>query len=1089
LQKSPELRGGERRICVICRELVAQDILKEETTSLIALAQRLSLAGGKVTVLWVPKEEQDADEVDQMVSSYSDNYGIQIELYDYMDETIYKSNLSNHLSLGIYTFLKKNNFSVAYVPLEGGLPYYTLLGKETGVYASGPKIIVIATAPQEWAFNADRYFYWSMDQLKIDFMEKYCAQQADKLIFTSASLRDWLKEKKWVLSADCEVLPALSPKEWSEQPHGTNVAQIAAAFEIVLVASPHFRDGITLFCDVLDQLNAIVRDDVTITIVGGFYRILGEHTGGMFVRRGRRWKFRLRFLRNLTLRQGLLYAKEVGAIAVIPNFENAGGYGVAECLRLAVPFVATSVGGNIEQAEFAEMGKELVAPDAKKLAVKIAEKLKKPLLPISGKHEEQKFKAWLKKLAEFKAVPVAKPRDAVSKSAAPLVSIIMTHHDRPQFFLQALESVKEQDYSNFEVIIVDDGSALPESHAMLSSLEPEFKRRKWKIIKTENRYVGAARNTGVRASRGKFIVFLDDDNALLPNTVSTFVSAVMKSNSDVCTALSRNFYGQHVPGSNKHNYVGWIPLGASPDVSFLESCFGDTISIYRRTVFDKVGFQLEKFGYMVEDYEFFVRIMLSGLKVRLIPEPLFWYRVSTQGRYRSSHFYDNQLPIFEAFSKSKFAGLDSLYKLVLGQNISAYTKDSYKTNLGYSPSDREFLELCDLDPNGHDAIMLLAKLAAGEARPDTAMGLLASLGVGTFESGIVDAIQNQQMNSVTELVRLPVFTTTKSLATHELLAMQVSSEVPEREPNSYIEEPGQIFLESIDGSITAAVLAAGAPGDAVSVSAKVSAVDQDGDDLEFLLLMSAMYDDPMVAVQSAARGQAEGSSGWVQLGSGGIMPELVARFAVPSQAPSNLVLALRSRSGRKLSAIGYFESINIKLALEERLGRPRLGAMPRGQDSRSWTDDERLSAKLVTNHPSSLPQLLFPKEMEDGIFIRPSTHGPVVAAIYGGFPAFATRIVGQVEIAHDEASAFEFAMALTVPDQVVEWRASGPMEALGFSGWLKVDDKFKLHELSISLMEKVNSPLTISLAIRLPKGSEVLPANAFWRNLKYFWQQ
>ena len=1090
LHKAAAFKKIDWRICVVCKELVAEDILNEDVICIIALAQRLALAGGNVTILWVPKQRPSAEEIENTIVAYRDSYSIKVDLYEHTDETIYKSNLANHVSLGIYTYLKKHNYSVAYIPLEGGMAYYTLLGKETGVYGSGPKIKVIATAPQEWSFNADRYFYWSIDQLKIDFMEKYCALQADTLICTSAPLHDWLTKKNWKLSPNSQILPALSPTDWNEQPyHDGNVATKAAR-EIILVASPHFRDGITLFCDVLDHLNSLTTEDLTITVLGGFYRILGEHTGGMFVRRGRRWKFRLRFLRDLTLRQGLLYAKEVGAIAVIPNFENAGGYGVAECVRLGVPFAATAVGGNVEQAKFFNAGDSLAKPEAKILAAAIVEKLKRPAPNLTRKFEDQKFQLWLKSASVSGKGDLPLNKKPSRKSSSPLVSVIMTHHDRPQFFLQALESIREQDYSNFEVIVVDDGSSLPESHAMLDGLKSEFKRRKWKIIKTENRYVGAARNTGVRASRGKYIVFVDDDNALLPQTVSTFVAAATRSNSDVCTALSRNFYGQHVPGSNRFNYVGWIPLGAAPDVSFLESCFGDTISIYRRTVFNKVGFQLEKFGYMVEDYEFFVRIMLSGLKIRLIPEPLFWYRVSTQGRYRSSHFYDNQLPILEAFSKSKFNGLDNLYKLVLGQNISPYTKDSYKANLSYSPSDQEFLELCELDPNGRDAISLLAKLAAGESRPDTAMGLMASLGVSNFESGLDDILEGRQNSLASTMNLMPVFSSTKTLGANDLLVMQVSSAQPsESQPKSHVEKPGQLFVESVNGSLSVAVLAAGAPAHTISVSTQVSGQDNHADDLEFLLLLCPMHEDPVVAVQSARREQCEASSGWLAIGSGDIPLELTARFSTPSVTSFNLVLALRSRGSRQRSAFGGFDSIRIKMALEERVGRPRLGPLPRGSQGRSWTNEERISATLVTNYPSDLPQLLFPKGLEDGIFIRPSVHGAVVAAIYGGFPAFARRLLGQVEIAHEEASSFEFAIALTVPDEDLEWRASGPRNAVGFSGWLKVEKKFTLHDISIMLIEQMSSPLTISVAVRLPSGSEPSPANAFWRNLRFFWDE
>ena len=1056
----------------------------------MALAQKLARAGGKVTILWVPTEPPTSDEVDKTVLKYRENYSIEIDLYEYDDETIYKSNLANHVSLGIYNYLKNNSYSTAYIPLEGGLAYYTLLGKETGVYRAGSRINIIASAPLEWSLDADRYFFWGVEQLKIDFMEKYCAQQADRMICTSAALLDWMKSKKWKLSPDCEPLPALTPDDWKEQPNFDELAQSRSAREIVLIASPRFRDGITLFCDVLDHLSSIAADDLTITIPGGFYRILGEHTGGMFVRRGRRWKFRLRFLRQLTLRQSLLYAKEVGAVAIIPNFDNSGGYGVSECVRLAVPFVATAVGGNVEQAEFFEVTQWLAKPNAKALAEALLDKIRRPTTPLAKSVEDQKSSAWLKALADTKKrIRAPLKRNAVGKTPLPLVSVIITHHDRPQYFLQALESIREQDYPNFEVIVVDDGSAQPESHAMLDDLKNEFKQRKWKIIRTENRYVGAARNTGVRASHGKFIVFVDDDNALLPETLSTFVSALTCSNSDVCTALSRNFYGQHVPGSNRFNYVGWIPLGASPDVSFFESCFGDTISIYRRSVFDKVGYQLEKFGYMVEDYEFFVRIMLSGLKIRLIPEPLFWYRVSTQGRYRSSHFHDNQLPILEAFSKSKFKGLDNLYKLVLGQNISSYTKESYKTNLSYSPSDREFLELCELEPNSRDAMALLAKLAAAESRPDTAMGLLASLGVKNFESNLDSIVNEGATHSSSARSLLPVFTSTRILGVNDLLAMQVSSEAPGGiQPKSYVEKPGQLFVESINGSLSIAVLPAGVPAFTSCVASTVSSMDPEGDGLEFLLLLCPMHEDPIVAVQATALVETEASSGWVPIGSGGVPRDLMASFSTPSHAPYNLVLALRSRRREVQHTVGYFSSISIRTALEEKMGRPRLGAPPHGPKSRAWTNAERTNTELVTNHPTELPSLLFPKDVEDGIFLRPSTHGPVVAAIEGGFPAFAQRLFGQVEVAHEDAATIEFAMALTLPDEDLQWQSSGPRNSVAFSGWLRVEEKFKLHDLSIKLMEQMNTPLTISLAVRLPRGSSPSPANAFWRNLKFFWE-
>jgi glycosyltransferase involved in cell wall biosynthesis len=1088
----PKLKNHKKtvqQVCVVSRELVSSDLQKEDTHSLLAFAQRLALAGGSVTVLWLPKEDMKSEDVAKLASQFQDTFSIKVDVYDYEDETTNRSVSPIHVSLGIYTYIKRNDYSTIYLPLEGGLPYYSLLAKETGVYKGASRISVLASAPLEWSLEADRLFFWSAEQLKIAFMEKYCAEQADRLICTSSSLKDWMESKKWKLAQNCEVLPALSPIEWTQTPDVEDAAPVGEAREIVLIASPRFRDGITLFCDVLDRLTELTSDNLTVTIIGGFYRILGEHTGGMFIRRGRRWKFRLRYLRQLTLREGITYAKEIGAVAIIPHYENSGGYAVSECIRIGVPFVATDVGGNVEQVDFFGIPDSLVIPHAKDLAAALLMKLKTPDRPRTKKTEEQKFQSWIAVLLKTAKREMESKQKTNAVTRPPLVSVIMTHHDRPQYFLQAVASVREQSYLNIEVIIVDDGSVLPESHAMLDSLEAEFKSRKWKIIRTANRYVGAARNTGVRASRGKFIVFLDDDNALFPEAIETFVAAITKSNSDVCTALSRNFYGHHTPGSGRFNYVGWIPLGASPDVSFFESCFGDTISIYRKTVFGKIGYQFEKFGYMVEDYEFFVRITLGGLKLRLIPEPLFWYRVSTQGRYRSSHFYDNQLPILDAFKRSKFKHVENLYKLVLGQNIANFTKESYKANLRYSPSDREFFELSEMQPNSREAIALMARLAANEGRPDTAVGLLASLGVKEFESEL-DGILKGSLRAQNALAsRSSIFASTTVLSANDLLAIRVSSDRPQDiQPQCYVEPPGKLFFDCVGGSISAAVLSAGIPASTISVSSQVSMVDAVDGELECLLLVCQMFEDPIVAVQSVSDQQRHGNSGWIAIGSDRISSELAIYFSNPTLATSNLVLALRSRTRAGKSLTGCFESISIRVGLEDQVGRPRLGKSPPGQRGRTWTNDERTSAHLETPYSSQLPLLMFPRDLEDGIFLRPSTQGPVVASIDRGFPAFANRMKAQVEIAHSEASPFEFAVALSLPGTDVRWRASGPKNAVGFSGWIKVEEQFTIRDLEVKLLELIGTPLTISLAIRLSRGSRPSPSNAFWRSLQFFWE-
>jgi glycosyltransferase involved in cell wall biosynthesis len=77
---------------------------------------------------------------------------------------------------------------------------------------------------------------------------------------------------------------------------------------------------------------------------------------------------------------------------------------------------------------------------------------------------------------------------------------------------QALASIKTQTYQNIEVILVDDGSTKEESHRYLNLIENDFNARGWKIIRSSNNYLGAARNLAARHASGEYLMFMDDDN-------------------------------------------------------------------------------------------------------------------------------------------------------------------------------------------------------------------------------------------------------------------------------------------------------------------------------------------------------------------------------------------------------------------------------------------------------------------------------------------------------------------------------------------------------------------------------------------------
>ena len=99
------------------------------------------------------------------------------------------------------------------------------------------------------------------------------------------------------------------------------------------------------------------------------------------------------------------------------------------------------------------------------------------------------------------------------------VSVVIPCYNHAHFLEQAIESVLTQSYSDFEIIVVDDGST-DDTAEVVRPYSPV------RYIYQENSGLSAARNTGLRHSRGEFLVFLDADDRLLPHAVETGVGCI-----------------------------------------------------------------------------------------------------------------------------------------------------------------------------------------------------------------------------------------------------------------------------------------------------------------------------------------------------------------------------------------------------------------------------------------------------------------------------------------------------------------------------------------------------------------------------------
>ncbi|WP_448192857.1 glycosyltransferase [Azospirillum sp. sgz301742] len=207
----------------------------------------------------------------------------------------------------------------------------------------------------------------------------------------------------------------------------------------------------------------------------------------------------------------------------------------------------------------------------------------------------------------------------------PLVSVCVTHFNRPHLLRQALASLAAQDYPALELVVVDDGSDQPEALACLDALEATPPVPRFRLVRQANRYLGAARNAAAAVAAGDFLLFMDDDNLAKPGEVSVLAAAALASGADIVTCFNDTFSGERdgVPVAETRR----VFLGPAAEVGVLFNAFGDANALIRADAFRQLGGFSEDYGVGHEDYEFFARAVLAGLNLLTVPEALFWYRL------------------------------------------------------------------------------------------------------------------------------------------------------------------------------------------------------------------------------------------------------------------------------------------------------------------------------------------------------------------------------------------------------------------------------------------------------------------------------
>ena len=231
----------------------------------------------------------------------------------------------------------------------------------------------------------------------------------------------------------------------------------------------------------------------------------------------------------------------------------------------------------------------------------------------------------------------------MENNSQPLVSIIILNYNAGQLLLDCVNSIKKSNYSNFEIIIVDNLSN-DQSHKKCKSKFPEVKL----IENKENLGYCEGNNVGIRHATGKFIVIMNPDTEVSPSWLHELIIAYEKQGEGIFQPKILSLKEKNILQSSG-NMIHLFGFGFSRDLGIIDSNEHDSIEqigyaagtcfFTSAEVFKKVGL-FDPFIFLYhDDLDFCWRAAQMGIKSYYVPEAKIFHVKSYNLKWSSKKFY------------------------------------------------------------------------------------------------------------------------------------------------------------------------------------------------------------------------------------------------------------------------------------------------------------------------------------------------------------------------------------------------------------------------------------------------------------------
>lgn len=278
----------------------------------------------------------------------------------------------------------------------------------------------------------------------------------------------------------------------------------------------------------------------------------------------------------------------------------------------------------------------------------------------------------------------------------PTISVIVPVYKVEPYIHQCIDSILAQTYTDFELILVDDGS--PDNCGLICD---EYAKQddRIRVIHQENRGLSAARNAGIDVAKGEYLTFIDSDDWITAHYLEKLYTAAINTDADIvcCDYFSKqSVANDNSTGAERIRIIsGRDALAArySGDVQVRVSAWG---KLYRRSILEKLSFPE---GKIHEDQWFSTMAYYFAKKTAFLQNKLYFYRLRDDSitgsefsikRFDNIELMDQVIHVFRTNNDVRLTKLASIHR---EKTCAQYVLIAKSKQTGQIPSQFEMSKM------------------------------------------------------------------------------------------------------------------------------------------------------------------------------------------------------------------------------------------------------------------------------------------------------------------------------------------------------------------------------------------------------------